>query len=183
MKALVTGGVRSGKSFHAESLVVAHERVTYVAPGPAADPDEDPEWAQRVARHQERRPSHWTTIETTDLVAAIEGGDSGGSDPDSAVLIDCLGTWLTSQIDELDGWDAIREEWEQVLLDRVDAAVEALARTQRTVVLVTNEVGLGVVPEHRSGRIFRDLLGVVNQRFAAECDEVLLVVAGRVITL
>ncbi|KQO42754.1 MULTISPECIES: bifunctional adenosylcobinamide kinase/adenosylcobinamide-phosphate guanylyltransferase [unclassified Aeromicrobium] len=180
MKALVTGGVRSGKSFHAESLVVAHERVVYVAPGPAADPDEDPEWAQRVARHQERRPSHWTTVETTELVGAIEGGDA---DADTAVLIDCLGTWLTSQIDELDGWDAIREEWEQVLLDRVDAAVEALARTQRTVVLVTNEVGLGVVPEHRSGRIFRDLLGVVNQRFAAECDEVLLVVAGRVITL
>lgn len=179
MKALVTGGVRSGKSFHAESLVVAHERVTYVAPGPAADADEDPEWAQRVARHRERRPSHWTTVETTDLVGAIEGDDDAGS----AVLIDCLGTWLTSQIDELDGWDAIREEWEQVLLDRVDAAVEALARTRRTVVLVTNEVGLGVVPEHRSGRIFRDLLGVVNQRFAAECDEVLLVVAGRVITL
>lgn len=184
MKALVTGGVRSGKSFHAESLVVAHDRVTYVAPGPEADPDDDPEWAERVRRHRERRPSHWTTLETTDLVAAIEGPADGDEAADrGAVLVDCLGTWLTAQLDELDAWDAIREDWEQVLLERVDAAVDALARTSRDVVLVTNEVGLGVVPEHRSGRIFRDLLGVVNQRFAAECDQVLLVVAGRVLTL
>lgn len=178
MKVLVTGGVRSGKSFHAESLVVAHEQVTYVAPGPPADPDEDPEWATRVQRHRDRRPSHWTTLETTDLVAAITDPGQEG-----AVLVDCLGTWLTAQLDELDAWDAIREEWEQVLLERVDAAVDAMARTSRDVVLVTNEVGLGVVPEHRSGRIFRDLLGVVNQRFSAECDQVLLVVAGRVLTL
>jgi len=61
--------------------------------------------------------------------------------------------------------------------------VEALARSKRNVVLVTNEVGLGVVPERRSGRVFRDLLGVVNQRFASECDEVHLVVAGRVLVL
>ena len=176
MKVLVTGGVRSGKSFHAESLVVAEEVVTYVAPGPAADPDADPEWAERVVRHQERRPTHWRTFETTDLTDAIKNAEG-------AVLIDCLGTWLTSQIDELDGWDAVREDWEPILLARVDEAVRAVARTDRTVVLVTNEVGLGVVPEHRSGRVFRDLLGVVNQRFAAECDEVLLVVAGRVLSL
>lgn len=178
MKVLVTGGVRSGKSFHAESLVVAHERVLYVAPGPVPDAGEDPEWAARVARHQERRPSHWTTVETTDLEGAVEGAD-----PEAAVLIDCLGTWLTAQLDELDAWDALREDWEPVLLARVDAAAAAVAGTSRTVVLVTNEVGLGVVPEHRSGRIFRDLLGIVNQRFAAECDQVLLVVAGRVLTL
>lgn len=180
MKALVTGGVRSGKSFHAESMVVAHAQVVYVAPGPPADPDDDPEWAERVARHRERRPSHWTTRETTDLEAAIDDPDA---DAGSAVLVDCLGTWLTAQLDELDAWDALREDWEPVLMARVDAAVAALARTSRTVVLVTNEVGLGVVPEHRSGRIFRDLLGVVNQRFAAECDQVLLVVAGRVLAL
>ncbi|MGJ9411682.1 bifunctional adenosylcobinamide kinase/adenosylcobinamide-phosphate guanylyltransferase [Aeromicrobium sp. CF4.19] len=176
MKVLVTGGVRSGKSFHAESLVVAEDVVTYVAPGPPADPETDPEWASRVERHRERRPSYWQTLETQDLAAAIESGEG-------AVLIDCLGTWLTSQVDELDGWDQVREDWESVLLGRVDEAVQALGRTERTVVVVTNEVGLGVVPEHRSGRIFRDLLGVVNQRFAAECDEVLLVVAGRVLSL
>ena len=176
MKVLVTGGVRSGKSFHAESMLVAEDAVTYVAPGPTADADDDPEWFERVRRHRERRPAHWTTLETHDLGSALASAEG-------AVLIDCLGTWLTSQLDELDAWDALREEWEQVLLERVDAAVRAMAAREGTVVLVTNEVGMGIVPEHRSGRVFRDLLGVVNQRFAADCDEVLLVVAGRTLSL
>ncbi|KQY60468.1 adenosylcobinamide kinase/adenosylcobinamide phosphate guanyltransferase [Aeromicrobium sp. Root495] len=176
MKYLVTGGVRSGKSFHAESLVVAEHAVTYVAPGPEADPESDPEWATRVQRHQDRRPGHWRTVETTDLVAAVADGDD-------ALIIDCLGTWLTAQIDELDGWDSVQDEWEAVLLERIEAMADAIGTSPRTVVVVTNEVGLGVVPEHRSGRIFRDLLGIANQRVAAEVDHVLLVVAGRVLTL
>ena len=176
MKYLVTGGVRSGKSFHAESLVVAEGAVTYVAPGPEADPDSDPEWATRVQRHQDRRPGHWRTLETTDLLAAVADGDD-------ALIIDCLGTWLTAQIDELDGWDSVQDEWEAVLLERIEAAADAIGSSDRTIVVVTNEVGLGVVPEHRSGRIFRDLLGIANQRVAAEVDHVLLVVAGRVLTL
>ncbi|MEH3033172.1 MAG: bifunctional adenosylcobinamide kinase/adenosylcobinamide-phosphate guanylyltransferase [Aeromicrobium erythreum] len=176
MKYLVTGGVRSGKSFHAESLVLAEPVVTYVAPGPAPDEEADPEWATRVQRHQERRPSHWTTLETTDLAAAVAEGEG-------AVIIDCLGTWLTAQIDELDGWDTVQDEWESTLLERIDETAEAIGRSDRCVVVVTNEVGMGVVPEHRSGRLFRDLLGIANQRIGAECDEVLLVVAGRVLTL
>ncbi len=176
MKVLVTGGVRSGKSFHAESLLLAAPGVTYLAPGPTIDDDPDPDWAARVTAHQERRPGHWTTLESRDLASAIRDGED-------ALLVDCLGTWLAAQIDELDGWDTIREEWEQVLTSRLDDAVDALAHTKRTVVLVTNEVGMGIHPERRSGRIFRDLLGIVNQRFAAECDEVLLVVAGRTLSL
>ncbi|NRQ48660.1 bifunctional adenosylcobinamide kinase/adenosylcobinamide-phosphate guanylyltransferase [Aeromicrobium stalagmiti] len=176
MKVLVTGGVRSGKSFHAESLLVAAPRVTYVAPGPEPDVDLDPEWAARVAIHRARRPDHWDTIETHDLAAAVRGADG-------AVLIDCLGTWLTSVIDELDGWDQVRDDWEPVLLDRLADTVEAIAEHDGTVVAVTNEVGMSVVPEHRSGRVFRDLLGIVNQRVAQECDDVLLVVAGRALRL
>lgn len=176
MKVLVTGGVRSGKSFHAESLVLTAAHVTYVAPGPAVDETADPEWAARIEAHQERRPGHWSTVETSDLAEAIRAGED-------TILIDCLGTWLAAQIDELDGWNSIQDDWEPMLIDRLDAAVEALARTERTVVVVTNEVGMGVVPERRSGRVFRDLLGVVNQRFAAECDEVHLVVAGRVLVV
>jgi adenosylcobinamide kinase/adenosylcobinamide-phosphate guanylyltransferase len=176
MKVLVTGGVRSGKSFHAESLLLAAAHVTYVAPGPTVEEDPDPDWAARIAAHQERRPEHWGTFETRDLSAAIADGDD-------ALIVDCLGTWLAAQIDELDGWNAVQDEWEPLLFARLDDAVEALAQTKRTVVLVTNEVGLGVVPEYRSGRVFRDLLGVVNQRFASECDEVHLVVAGRVLVL
>jgi len=176
MKVLVTGGVRSGKSFHAESLLVAEPHVTYVAPGPEADLDADPEWAARVAIHRARRPDHWDTIETHDLAAAVRGADG-------AVLIDCLGTWLTSVIDELDGWDQLRDDWEPVLHDRLADTVEAISEHRGTVVAVTNEVGMSVVPEHRSGRVFRDLLGIVNQRVAEECDDVLLVVAGRALRL
>src|SRR5215207_4133134 len=176
MKVLVTGGVRSGKSFHAESLVLSEPHVTYIAPGPAADPDVDPEWAARVAVHQLRRPKSWTTVETQDLADAIRNAEG-------AVLIDCLGTWLTAVIDELDGWDTVREDWEHVLFDRVDETADAMANYDGLIVAVTNEVGMSVVPEHRSGRVFRDLLGVVNQRIALECDEVNLVISGRVLTL
>ena len=176
MKVLVTGGVRSGKSFHAESLLLAAAHVTYVAPGPTIEEEADPDWTARISAHQERRPSHWSTRETRDLAAAIADGED-------ALIIDCLGTWLAAQIDELDGWSSVQDEWEAQLMERLDAAVDALARTKRMVVVVTNEVGMGVVPERRSGRVFRDLLGVVNQRFASECTEVHLVVAGRVLVL
>ncbi|MEO6470542.1 MAG: bifunctional adenosylcobinamide kinase/adenosylcobinamide-phosphate guanylyltransferase [Aeromicrobium sp.] len=176
MKVLVTGGVRSGKSFQAESLLVAEPFVTYVAPGPSAVEDPDPDWVARIQAHQLRRPAHWTTLETHDLAAAI-------SQAEGAVFIDCLGTWLTALLDELDVWDAIREDWEPLVIARVDEAVEAWRESKATLVAVTNEVGMSVVPERRSGRLFRDLLGIVNQKFAAECDEVLLVVAGRTLSL
>ncbi|MEJ7635097.1 bifunctional adenosylcobinamide kinase/adenosylcobinamide-phosphate guanylyltransferase [Aeromicrobium sp.] len=176
MKVLVTGGVRSGKSFHAESMLLAEPVVTYVAPGPEADVDLDPEWAARVAAHRARRPAHWTTVETTDLAMALR-------ESEGAVLVDCLGTWLTAVIDELDGWDAVREDWEPVLLERLADILAAISEHQGTFVAVTNEVGMSVVPEYRSGRVFRDLLGTVNQRVAEECEDVLLVIAGRALRL
>jgi adenosylcobinamide kinase/adenosylcobinamide-phosphate guanylyltransferase len=166
MRVLVTGGVRSGKSAHAEDLLLSRPAVIYVAAGPVPGPD-DHEWATRVAAHQERRPAGWTTVESTDLAEVLDGG--------GPFLVDCLGTWLTAQLDALD-WD------DSNLAPRVDALVEAVAGCA-DLVLVTNEVGAGVVPEHRSGRIFRDQLGLVNQRVAAACDEVHLVVAGRVLRL
>ena len=173
MRILVTGGVRSGKSRHAEGLMGDRERVTYVAAGPVPT-DDDPDWAARVAEHRARRPAHWSTRETTDLAAVIgEGG---------ATLVDCLGTWLTAVVDELEGWTEEPTGWRPELDRRLDALVEAVAAAD-DVVLVTNEVGLGVVPAHASGRLFRDLLGTVNQRVGAVCDEVHLVVAGRVLTL
>lgn len=175
-KVLVTGGVRSGKSFHAEALLIAADHVTYVAPGPERDDELDPEWAQRVQVHQDRRPAHWSTLETGDLAFALEMSPG-------AVLIDCLGTWVTGLIDQFDGWDKTKDEWLPLFDEQVDAAISALMKHEGPVVVVTNEVGWGVVPETRSGRVFSELLGTVNQRFAAECDEVLLVVAGRVIRL
>lgn len=169
MRVLVTGGVRSGKSRHAESLL--HGAVTYVAPGPVRD---DADWAERIAAHRARRPASWTTLETHDLVAAL-----GVEGP---VLVDCLGTWLTAVMDERSLWEAPAASASAAVTELVSGAAEVL-RSRDDVVLVTNEVGLGVVPSHRSGRLFRDLLGQVNQEVAASCDEVHLVVAGRVLVL
>jgi adenosylcobinamide kinase/adenosylcobinamide-phosphate guanylyltransferase len=170
---LVTGGVRSGKSRHAEALLAHRAEVVYVATGPMPS-DDDPEWAVRVARHRSSRPAHWQTVETTDLPAAI--------DPQRPTLVDCLGVWLSATIDALDGWTVPQEQWEAELDARVGALVSAVDGAADLVV-VTNEVGLGVVPDHVSGRLFRDLLGSVNQRVALVCDEVHLVVAGRVLRL
>ncbi|MGA8258225.1 MAG: bifunctional adenosylcobinamide kinase/adenosylcobinamide-phosphate guanylyltransferase [Nocardioides sp.] len=166
---MVTGGVRSGKSRHAEQLLSEAGPVRYVAPGPIRD---DADWAARVAAHRVRRPESWTTVETADLVAALG--------TDQPVLVDCLGTWLTRLIDEAERWDDAADELLAWVETQTAAVVEALGAD---VVLVTNEVGLGVVPEHRSGRLFRDLLGTVNQHLAAACDEVHLVIAGRTIKL
>ena len=172
MRTLVTGGVRSGKSVHAESLL-ADRAVTYIAPGLVRD---DADWAVRIAAHQARRPATWTTLETADLSAALDG--------DGPVLIDCLGTWLARFLDDAHLWDATSDEATGAIEVELDRIVAALGRDPlRDIVLVTNEVGLGVVPEHRSGRLFRDLIGLTNQRIAAACDEVHLVVAGRVLRL
>jgi adenosylcobinamide kinase/adenosylcobinamide-phosphate guanylyltransferase len=96
--------------------------------------------------------------------------------------VDCLGTWLTGVLDERGLWERPVADVGATLDELVDAAVTAMA-DRDDVVLVTNEVGLGVVPAHRSGRLFRDLLGTVNQAFGEACDEVHLVVAGRALIL
>lgn len=172
---LVLGGVRSGKSRYAERLVAASTDVTYVAPGPVPDPALDPDWARRVADHRARRPAHWRTVETADVPAAILAAPG-------AVLVDCLGTWLTRLLDDAGGWtDAAAAE--AAVARAIDALCAAVAASSQPVVLVSNEVGLGVVPEHRSGRLFRDHLGRLNAAVAGVCDVVQLVVAGRVLDL
>lgn len=175
---LVTGGVRSGKSRHAEQLVAGldgPEDVVYLAAGDAVG---DADWQARLAAHRDRRPVSWRTVEASHRVpeelAALPG----------PVLVDCLGTWLTAVLDDAGVWDAPEPTIAAALAPRVDALVDALARPRSgPVVIVTNEVGLGVVPAHRSGRIFRDHLGSLNQRVGAVVDQVHLVVAGRVLVL
>ncbi|WP_028661030.1 bifunctional adenosylcobinamide kinase/adenosylcobinamide-phosphate guanylyltransferase [Nocardioides insulae] len=174
MRILVTGGVRSGKSRHAEALLPADAAVTYVAPGRPAD-GTDPDWDARVAAHRERRPEGWRTVETAELPTALTGSPG-------PVLIDCLGTWLTARLDAGWLWERPSAEAFQAVSAELDELCGVLA-TVPVAVVVTNEVGLGVVPAHRSGMLFRDLLGTVNQRVAEVCDEVHLVVAGRVLRL
>jgi adenosylcobinamide kinase/adenosylcobinamide-phosphate guanylyltransferase len=156
---LVLGGARSGKSELAERLVVrAGQPVTYVATGTATDDD----MAERIAAHRARRPVEWQTVEAgSDLAGAI--ADLSGS-----VLVDSLGTWLAG-LDEFAA-DAGR-------------LAAALAARPGDTVVVSDEVGLGVHPSSAVGRKFRDALGQVNRAVADHADEVLLVVAGRVIRL
>jgi adenosylcobinamide kinase/adenosylcobinamide-phosphate guanylyltransferase len=175
-RTLVVGGARSGKSREAERLLAAETEVVYVATAYPADHDD--EWASRVRLHQERRPAHWTTVETTDLVPLLES-------PGPPLLVDCLTLWLTRVMDRHGAWDDATwaETGEQAVLDEVDRLAMAWRTTGRRVVAVTNEVGQGVVPETSAGRRFRDLMGHLNARIAADTEEVSWCVAGRVTRL
>lgn len=164
-RVLVIGGARSGKSAYAEQLLAAEPVVTYVATAPARDGD--PDWAERVRAHVERRPSSWTTVETADVATVLCSATA-------PVLIDDLGLWLTRVLDDAGAWEGPTA--------RVDEAVDELVAAWRscrtTAVLVAPDVGSGVVPSHASGRRFRDLLGLATQQLAAQSDEVVQVVAG-----
>jgi adenosylcobinamide kinase/adenosylcobinamide-phosphate guanylyltransferase len=182
LRTLVTGGVRSGKSRHAEALADALAEalagtgvVRYVAPG--YPPGEDAEWAERVAAHRARRPSGWETVETVDVAAVLTA-----SAPGDVLLVDCLTTWLARQLDEAGAWTA-DPGWAGRVDDASDRLVAAWRATVASAVAVTNEIGFGVVPATASGRVFRDRLGTLNQRVAAASDRVHLVVAGRVLDL
>ena len=171
---LVLGGARSGKSRYAESLLREHPTVTYVAPGLVPD-GSDPEWAERISLHRARRPSGWRTRETTDLADVIRTADH-------PVLVDCLATWLTHLIDDIDAWQD-RARAGSHLTKETSQLLDALASATVDVVLVSNEVGSSVVPGTASGRMFRDDLGRLNATVSAASDRVALVVAGRVLDL
>lgn len=176
-RTLVLGGARSGKSVEAERRLEAFPGVVYVATGGTREGDAD--WAARVGLHRERRPSSWRTEETCELVPLLRE-ESGGP-----LLVDCLALWLTDAMDRVGAWDD--DKWagggERALRERVGELVAAVRETDRTVVAVSNEVGSGVVPATPAGRRFRDELGRLNAAFAAECEQVLLVVAGQALTL
>ena len=157
---LITGGARSGKSVRGEARARAFPgRPVYIATAEALDA----EMRERIARHRARRGNEWLEREAPlELVAAINATDGGG-----ARLVDCLTLWLTNlMLAEID--------WEK----ETSALAEALARQNSPVVLVTNEVGLGIVPDNALARRFRDAAGILNQMIARAADEVEFVVAG-----
>ena len=158
------GGTRSGKSGYAEQLLSARAAVRYVAT--ARPVPGDAEWTARIDAHRARRPAAWTTVEDADLPALLRAG--GGP-----LLVDDIATWLTGVLDDAGAWDRGVD-----VSPQVDALVEAVRAAQGRVVLVSAEVGLGVVPATRAGRLFRDELGALNAALARVCDEVLLLVAG-----
>jgi adenosyl cobinamide kinase/adenosyl cobinamide phosphate guanylyltransferase/NaMN:DMB phosphoribosyltransferase len=169
---LVLGGIRSGKSAFAESLVAGAPSVRYVAT--AADGEGDPEWQARIEAHRRRRPESWTTEETRSdpgrLAALL-----AEAKPDDTLLVDDLGGWVSAVLDF-----ATRPGDHEAEVRALAAAVRGCAAR---VVLVSPEVGLTLVPANQVGRIFADVLGTVNQAVAKACDRVTLVVAGQPVWL
>lgn len=159
-RSLILGGARSGKSRFAESrLEATSKRLWYLA---TATPD-DAEMRDRIARHQERRGERWQTHQ--EPLAIASWLDERG--PDEAVLVDCLTLWLTNLM----------------LADRdieaeTAALVRALAQSPAMIVLVSNEVGLGIVPDNAMARAFIDHAGLLHQRIAAVADQAIFMAAG-----
>ncbi|WP_040776726.1 bifunctional adenosylcobinamide kinase/adenosylcobinamide-phosphate guanylyltransferase [Nocardia pneumoniae] len=165
---LVLGGARSGKSAFAEKLAgEGGETVRYLATA-VPDPD-DHDFTERIAQHRSRRPASWTTVESADPARIL-----AESTVPSVTLVDDIGTWLTARIDARQAWEAPRG----TISPDTDALVAAVAAYQGGLVIVTPEVGMGVIPATRSGRLFRDEMGILNQRLAQACDEAYFVVAG-----
>lgn len=170
VRAFVTGGARSGKSALAERRArdLGGESVLYVATAEA--PEEDAELRRRVEEHRTRRPAGWSTFEVSysvpgaSLAAAARAGEEA-----EAVLLDSLTLWISGRMA-----GASDEE----ILTELDGFLSAAAALYAPMVIVSDEVGLGLVPESRDGRRFRDLLGLANQRVAAAAEEVYLCVSG-----
>lgn len=170
-RTLLLGGSRSGKSAEAELRLLSHPEVTYVATGGIRA--DDAEWTARVTAHRERRPHWWRTVEASDVAEVLRTRSE-------AVLIDGMGTWLTAAMDACGAWDD-PASMRKTVRAGIDDLLDAWRQTEACVVAVTDEVGLSLVPETASGRLFRDLLGELNQRLAAESEEAALVVAGRLV--
>ncbi|MEN9224117.1 MAG: bifunctional adenosylcobinamide kinase/adenosylcobinamide-phosphate guanylyltransferase [Thermostichus sp. HHBFW_bins_43] len=162
---LICGPVRSGKSRLAEKLAAASDlAVIYLATGPKVDPIADPEWAERIRQHRQRRPSSWPTWETgLDLSAELEKLPQP-----CCALVDSLGGWVAQ------GLEISSEEWDPL----VRSFLASLECCTGEVILVSEEVGWGVVPAYPMGRLFRDRLGELTQNLATVADQVFLVTAG-----
>jgi adenosylcobinamide kinase / adenosylcobinamide-phosphate guanylyltransferase len=173
VRTLVLGGIRSGKSRWAEEAIATSlppgQPVRYLAPRTTGRADAS--WAERVAQHRDRRPAHWSTIETDDVTGQLR------QSPGSPTLVDDLGGWLTGTLDRNNAWD------DGSVAGLINEMLAAVSEFGSTLVLVSPEVGLTVVPATASGRRFADELGSLNQRVAELCDRVVLVVAGQAVQI
>jgi adenosylcobinamide kinase / adenosylcobinamide-phosphate guanylyltransferase len=185
MITLVTGGARSGKSKRAEELIgsVVGQKL-YIA---TAIPF-DEEMKDRIKKHQNSRPADWTTYEGYKELAQVVIGEGAQYE---GILLDCVTLWLTNLLFDCLGNSDIEEfktdainDIETQIMNKVQAfmeslrIVEAAAKSPMTVVLVTNEIGMGLVPENKLSRVFRDIQGRVNQYLGRNCDQVELSVCG-----
>lgn len=178
----VTGAARSGKSHHAEALassLAGDAPVLYVATADVGDE----EMRRRVNEHRSRRPWSWETLEARRHVAER----LGDANARGVVLLDCLSLLVSNALlDTVEEYGAgadAEQEASEVVRKEVEALIRHQKRHEIDLIVVSNEVGWGVVPPHRLGRIYRDLLGWANQRVAAESTEAFLLVAGIPVTL
>jgi adenosyl cobinamide kinase/adenosyl cobinamide phosphate guanylyltransferase len=164
---LLIGGARSGKSSLAVQRAASAEPVVFIATGEAGDE----EMAARIETHRAERPPEWTTVEEpVEIRAALEASSS-----ESFVILDCLSLWVSN---------LIGRDWDDEAIETEAARVAKTAASRRApTVVVTNEVGLGVVPATPLGRRYRDVLGRVNADFAETADEAFFVVVGRALRL
>lgn len=169
---LVLGGARSGKSACAEKLARQGEQTLFVATAEALDDD----MRRRISKHRNRRPVSWDTLEEPlDPVAAIPAALAG----QDTLLLDCLTVWVSNLLLALGDEGDVEAE----ILARVGALLNLYDRNDMRWILVSNEVGLGVVPATELGRSYRDVLGKVNQLVASRADVVYLMVAGQALDL
>jgi adenosylcobinamide kinase/adenosylcobinamide-phosphate guanylyltransferase len=165
------GGARSGKSSYAEKWAGEHgDHVLFVATAQAFDD----EMRARIAAHRASRPSGWGTLEVPLNVGAAIRAQCGGYD---TVLLDCLTLLASNALLQLPE-DCIQTDADAVILGEVDGLLDAYYESNATWLIISNEVGMGVVPPYRLGRFYRDALGRANQRIAQHADDVLLLVAG-----
>jgi adenosylcobinamide kinase / adenosylcobinamide-phosphate guanylyltransferase len=172
---LLLGGARSGKSTLAEQLaerLAPDGRVLYVATAQAGDD----EMRERIVAHRSRRPAEWRTLEEPLRLAERLGAEVGDA---RVVLVDCATLWVTNLLlDACGESEDVPPTVEASVLNATADLLNAYERGVATYVVVSNEVGLGLVPPYPLGRAYRDVLGRVNQRLAAAADEVYLLVAG-----
>ncbi|MBI4397675.1 MAG: bifunctional adenosylcobinamide kinase/adenosylcobinamide-phosphate guanylyltransferase [Candidatus Omnitrophica bacterium] len=162
----ITGGARSGKSRFAEELAAKiSSKVLYLATAQARDE----EMKLRISRHRERRPHFWQTVEEPLEVHTVLENLNGSSD---LVLLDCLTLWLSNLLHQFQGRSQLRAQ------ERLEAAFKSIREKKKTLIVVSNEVGMGLVPDNALARAFSDLQGRVNQFVASKADEMYFLVAG-----
>ena len=174
-KTLIIGGARSGKSHFAQELALkSGQPVLFVATAEAGDE----EMRRRIEEHKKVRPADWVTLEATTQVGRQIQRSIGTA---KTVILDCI-TLLVSNVllncPEHAGGELDADSIEKEVMTEIEELVRCFDRVEANFIIVTNEVGLGLVPENKMGRLYRDLLGRANQVLAAHADEVYLMMAG-----
>jgi adenosylcobinamide kinase/adenosylcobinamide-phosphate guanylyltransferase len=173
---LITGGARSGKSTFAQDMAARGRPggVLFVATAQAGDE----EMRRRIENHRRNRPPQWRTLEAPVHVGAMISSRLGDS---KTVLLDCITLLLNNVMAEFlspDGTDIDEAESAQAITTEIDGLIHCIRNASADFIVVTNEVGLGLVPDNKLGRVYRDLLGKANQVLAAAADEVYFMVSG-----